>query len=204
MKTTGKITRPTRILSLSIAIILLVSLMATPAAASACVEGAPDPVVLTQGLVITERSEYGLGREFVHVVIDGGLIVTMDVAAWRVLADHDPDHPGYLLNYDSVFNLWQVQRAAEWVDRNLYLASDGSLGYSLTDPHDPEFRHTHLTTVLTDQQIPLAGMLGLVTGETVEVAPVSTVALTVYRADGTTQPLAIEIAQILAPVETSR
>lgn len=188
-----------RIFALLTAALLFVSLLATPAAAATCPDDTPDqPISLDQGLVVTERGI--TDREFVHVVIDGGLVVTMDVATWRILSDNDPQHPGYLWNYDSVFTLWQVQRAVEWVDRNLYPTDDGGLGFVLTDPHDPDFRNVHVATSVADR-LPLAEVFQLATGETVVTTPVNTVTLHVYYADGTTGVSIIEIAQIATPAD---
>lgn len=195
MKTTSKNARLSRVIALFTAVILVIGLMATPAAAATAPDETPSqPISLARGLVITERGEYGLGREFVHVVIDGDLVVTMDVATWRILAGHDPNQRGYLLSYDSVFALWQTQRAVEWVDRNLSMDADGSFSYSITDPHDPEFQFVHLTTSIVGR-CPITEVIRTTTGETVS-ADIVTVTLTVYNPDGTNSDSVIEIAQI--------
>lgn len=199
MKTANAI-RPAKVLTLFVIIALFVSLMAMPAAASVCTEGAPDSIALTKGLVITERTERGLGREFIHVVIDGGAVVTMDVPTWQLLTGNDPEHPGYMMYYDSVFTLWQAQRAARWVSRNMYLATDGGLGHSITSPRNPEFRNIHLATA-SAYRLPLTDVLSRVTGDTVAVVPAGTMTIDVYRANKIIRTATVEVAQITAPVK---
>lgn len=195
MKTSSSV-RPVKSLTLFIAVILFVSLMATPVSAATCPENIPsEPITLAQGLVITELNDYGLGDKTIHVVIDGGFVVTMDVPTWQLLTDNDPEHPGYMMYYDSVFNLWQAQRAADWVSRNMRPDPEHGPVYCLTDLHDLEFRTVCVTTAGACR-CPIEEILRTVTrDETVEVVPVSTVTFSVYRADGAIHTATVEISQ---------